>query len=141
MVMGREPNFWLVKSEPTAYSWNDLVRDGSTCWDGVRNYEARNNLRAMIVGERILFYHSNVGKEIVGIAEVSREHYQDPTVEDDRWSAIDLKPVLSLKRPVTLATIKRNPKLQEIALVRRGRISVVPVTQQEFSDILEIANS
>lgn len=137
--MAENPRHWLVKSEPGSYSWDDLVRDGWTYWDGVRNYEARNNLRAMAVGDQLLYYHSNKGLEIVGIAEVTRTHYQDPTTDDERWSAVDIRPVQALPRPVTLAEIKADPRLSEMQLVRRGRISVVPVTAEEYGVVLSLA--
>ena len=128
--------YWLVKSEPFKYSWEDLVKDGWTYWDGVRNYEARNNIRAMAVGDQLLFYHSNEDRAVVGIAEVIREHYQDPTTDDDRWSVVDIKPLQALSAPVTLAEIKREPRLSNMQLVRRGRLSVSPVTADEFGVIV-----
>lgn len=124
--------YWLVKSEPFKYSWEDLVKDGWTYWDGVRNYEARNNIRAMAVGDQLLFYHSNEDRAVVGIAEVIREHYQDPTTDDDRWSVVDIKPLQALSAPVTLAEIKREPRLGNMQLVTRSRLSVSPVTADEF---------
>lgn len=128
--------YWLVKSEPFKYSWEDLVKDGWTYWDGVRNYEARNNIRAMAVGDQLLFYHSNEDRAVVGIAEVIREHYQDPTTDDDRWSVVDIKPLQALSAPVTLAEIKREPRLSNMQLVTRGRLSVSPVTADEFGVIV-----
>lgn len=128
--------YWLVKSEPFKYSWEDLVKDGWTYWDGVRNYEARNNIRAMAVGDQLLFYHSNEDRAVVGIAEVIREHYQDPTTDDDRWSVVDIKPLQALSAPVTLAEIKREPRLGNMQLVTRGRLSVSPVTADEFGVIV-----
>ena len=136
--MSRKPNYWLMKSEPTKYSWDDLVRDGWTYWDGVRNYESRNNMREMTVGDRVLYYHSNMGTEVVGIAEVIREHYQDPTTEDTRWSVVDIKPVEALKRAVPLKAIKQESSLSEMQLVRRSRLSVTPVTEEEFGIILQL---
>lgn len=128
--------YWLVKSEPFKYSWEDLVKDGWTYWDGVRNYEARNNIRAMAVGDQLLFYHSNEDRAVIGIAEVIREHYQDPTTDDDRWSVVDIKPLQALSAPVTLAEIKREPRLGTMQLVTRSRLSVSPVTADEFGVIV-----
>lgn len=128
--------YWLVKSEPFKYSWEDLVKDGWTYWDGVRNYEARNNIRAMAVGDQLLFYHSNEDRAVIGIAEVIREHYQDPTTDDDRWSVVDIKPLQALSAPVTLAEIKREPRLGNMQLVTRSRLSVSPVTADEFGVIV-----
>ncbi|MDE0109006.1 MAG: EVE domain-containing protein [Bryobacterales bacterium] len=128
--------YWLVKSEPFKYSWGDLVKDGWTYWDGVRNYEARNNIRSMAVGDQLLFYHSNEDRAVVGIAEVIREHYQDPTTDDDRWSVVDIKPLQALSSPVTLAEIKREPRLSNMQLVTRGRLSVSPVSADEFGVIV-----
>ena len=128
--------YWLVKSEPFKYSWEDLVKDGWTYWDGVRNYEARNNIRAMATGDQLLFYHSNEDRAVVGIAEVIREHYQDPTTDDDRWSVVDIKPLQALSAAVTLAEIKREPRLSNMQLVTRGRLSVSPVTADEFGVIV-----
>ncbi|MEZ5174272.1 MAG: EVE domain-containing protein [Bacteroidia bacterium] len=132
-------NYWLVKSEPFKYSWEKFEKDKKTFWDGVRNYQARNNLQAMKKGDLVLFYHSNEGMEVVGIAEVIKEFYQDPTTEDSRWVAVDLKPKKKLKRPVTLTEIKSDPVLTQIALVRQGRLSVMPLTQIEFDRILEMS--
>ena len=128
--------YWLVKSEPFKYSWEDLVKDGWTYWDGVRNYEARNNIRAMAAGDQLLFYHSNEDRAVIGIAEVIREHYQDPTTDDDRWSVVDIKPLQALSAPVTLAEIKREPRLGNMQLVTRSRLSVSPVTADEFGVIV-----
>jgi predicted RNA-binding protein with PUA-like domain len=133
--------YWLVKSEPNKYAWEQLVADGSTYWDGVRNYEARNNLREMKKGDLALYYHSNIGKEVVGIARVIGEHYQDPTTDDDRWSVVDFEPVVGLEEPVDLARIKADPELAEIALVKRSRISVVPLTRAEFQHILKLGGT
>ena len=130
---------WLVKQEPSAYSWADLVKDGKTQWTGVRNYTARNNLRAMRKGDAVLFYHSVVGKEVVGIAKVIREAYVDPIATEGEWSAVDVAPDKALPRPVTLEEIKRNPKLKEMALLRLSRLSVQPVTEAEFREVLRMA--
>jgi predicted RNA-binding protein with PUA-like domain len=127
--------YWLIKSEPYKYPYSQLEKDGVTTWDGVRNFEARNNLRAMKKGDLALFYHSNEGKEIVGIARVRRTAYQDPSTKED-WSAVDFEPYKALKSPVTLADVRNDPALQEMQLVRRSRLSVVPVTEGEFSAIL-----
>ena len=131
--------YWLVKSEPSAYSWDDLVKEKQTVWSGVRNYAARLHLRNMKKGEEVLFYHSNEGTDIVGIAKVAKECYQDPTTDDDRWVALDLKPHKKLKKPVSLATIKKDKRLSEMALVRIGRLSVQPVTDKEWKTIMELA--
>jgi predicted RNA-binding protein with PUA-like domain len=132
--------YWLAKSEPTKYSWADFVRDGSTYWDGVRNYQARNNLAEMKVGDQVLFYHSVVGKEVVGIARVRGESYPDPTIDDDRWVVVDLEPLKPLSRPVTLDAIKKTPALAEIALVRQSRLSVVPLAAKEFKVIVKMGS-
>ncbi|MCA0427874.1 MAG: EVE domain-containing protein [Bacteroidetes bacterium] len=132
-------NYWLVKSEPFKYSWEQFEQDKKTFWDGVRNYQARNNLKAMKKGDLALWYHSNEGKEIVGIAKVVKEHYQDPTTEDPNWVVVDLKPFKKLKKAVTLETIKADKMLQNIGLVRQGRLSVMPVSQEEFDYILALS--
>ena len=133
--------YWLVKSEPFKYSWDELVKDGQTYWDGVRNYEARNNLAAMKKGDLALYYHSNEGKEVVGIAEIVGEAYPDPTTDDDRWVVVDVAPVVPFKVPVTLATIKADPDLPDIQLVRRGRLSVVPLTAAEFRHVAKLGKT
>ncbi len=130
-----KPAYWLVKSEPYKYPFAQLVKDKKTTWDGVRNFEARNNLRAMKKGDLALFYHSNEGKEIVGVARVQREAYADPTTEED-WSVVDFEPHAPLAAPVTLGAIRKNPKLAEMQLLRKSRLSVVPVTAAEFKEIL-----
>lgn len=132
-------NYWLVKSEPFKYSWEQFEKDKKTFWDGVRNYQARNNLRTMKKGEMVLWYHSNEGKEIVGIAKVAKEFYQDPTTEDPNWVVVDLKPFKKLKKPVTLEQIKSDPLLQQIGLVRQGRLSVMQISQEEFDHILALS--
>ena len=133
-------NYFLVKSEPDAYSWDQLNEDGSTFWDGVRNYQARNNLKAMKKGDLLLYYHSNIGKEVVGVARVIKEYYQDPTTDDDRWVAVDIEPVEALKRPVTLKVIKEDSFLQDMALVKQSRLSVMPVKREEFDRIIEMGS-
>ena len=132
---------WLVKSEPVKYSWDKFEKDGITFWDGVRNYAARNSLREMKKGDLVLFYHSNEGMEVVGIAKVAKEHYQDPSSDDANWVAVDLKPFKKLKKPVTLAQIKAEKKLQGIALVRIPRLSVMPLKVEEFDYILELSEA
>jgi predicted RNA-binding protein with PUA-like domain len=132
-------NYWLVKSEPEKYSWEKFNQDGRTFWDGVRNYTARNNLREMKEGDLVLFYHSNEGKEIVGIAKVVKEAYQDPTTDDPNWVVVEISPVEPLKKPVTLASIKAEPALKDMQLVRLGRLSVSAVKREEFDKILEMS--
>lgn len=133
-------NYWLVKSEPFKYSWDKFNQDGRTFWDGVRNYQARNNMKAMKEGDLVLFYHSNEGKEVVGIARVVKEFYQDPTTDDTNWVVVDLSPVETLKKPVTLEQIKKDPRLENIGLVKQGRLSVMGMKPEEFDRILELAN-
>ncbi len=133
-------NYFLVKSEPFKYSWEQFNKDGETFWDGVRNYQARNNLKAMKKGDLVLFYHSNEGKEIVGMAKVVKEFYQDPTTEDERWVVVDLAPVETFKVPVTLEAIKADPQLQDIALVRQGRLSVMPLKREEFDRLVAMGS-
>jgi predicted RNA-binding protein with PUA-like domain len=130
--------YWLVKSEPDAYSWQQLVKDKETSWDGVRNFAARIHLKAMKKGDEVFYYHSNEGTDIVGIAKVSKEFYQDPTTDDDKWVSVMLKPVKALKKPVTLAQIKADKRLQNMALVRIGRLSVQPVSDEEWNIVLEM---
>ncbi|MBM4259147.1 MAG: EVE domain-containing protein [Deltaproteobacteria bacterium] len=129
-------NYWLVKSEPFKYSWEQFLKDKRTFWDGVRNYQARNNLRAMKKDDTVLFYHSNEGLAVVGIAKVVKESYQDPTSEDPNWVVVDLSPVETLKTPVTLSEMKQEKRLQNLALIRQGRLSVCPVTKEEFEVIV-----
>jgi predicted RNA-binding protein with PUA-like domain len=131
--------YWLVKSEPSVYGWEQLVKDKQTDWTGVRNYAARIHLRAMKKGDEVFFYHSNEGLEIVGIAKVAKEAYQDPTTEDSAWVCVDLKPYKKLKQSVSLDTIKKEKRLKDMALVRIGRLSVQPVTEEEYKTILELA--
>ena len=129
-------NYWLIKTEPGAYSWNDLVNDKETYWDGVRNYQARNNLKAMKKGDLCLYYHSVNEKSVVGVAKVIKEHYQDPTTDDDRWVAVDVKPELEIKRPVTLEQIRADSRLENMVLVRNSRLSVQPVRKEEFDIVV-----
>ena len=132
-------NHWLVKSEPFKYSWEKFNEDGRTFWDGVRNYQARNNLKAMKEGDLVLFYHSNEGKNVVGIAKVVKEFYQDPTTDDANWVVVDLAPVETLKNPVSLEQIKAEHSLADISLIRQGRLSVMPLKATEFDKILEMS--
>jgi predicted RNA-binding protein with PUA-like domain len=132
--------YWLVKSEPDEYSWQDLVKDKVSVWTGIRNYQARNNLRSMKVGDLVFYYHSNIGKDIVGIAKVVKESHQDPTTEDERWLSVDLEPVESLKKSVKLDDIKANPKLESMQLVRNSRLSVQKVTDAEWNEVLRMSN-
>jgi predicted RNA-binding protein with PUA-like domain len=131
--------YWLVKSEPFKYSWDEFVKDKRTFWDGVRNYAARNNLRAMKKDDLVFFYHSNEGLEIIGIAKVVKEFYPDPTSTEDAWVVVDLSPVRKLKNPVSLAQIKADPALTQMALIRLGRLSVQPVTSEEWNKVLLMA--
>ena len=127
---------WMAKSEPETYSWDDLVRDGRTDWTGVRNFQARNNLSRMKIGDRVLFYHSGTGKCVVGIAEVAKAAYADPTADDPQWVAVDLKPVKPLKENVPLAAIRYNEQLANLPLIRQSQLSVMPLTKQEFETIV-----
>ncbi len=131
--------YWLVKSEPAAYSWDQFVKDKQTYWDGVRNYAARNHLKAMKKGDEVLYYHSNEGLAIVGIAKVVKEFYQDPTTDEEAWVVVDLKPERRLKHPVSLDQIKADKRLANMALVRIGRLSVQPVTEDEWKVVMELA--
>jgi len=131
---------WLVKQEPETYSWDDFVRDNGTDWTGVRNFQARNNLRQMKVGDRVLFYHSGKGKCVVGIAEVEKAAYPDPTADDPQWVAVDLKPVSPLTEPVTLAAIRYHPQLNNLPLIRQSQLSVMPLTKSEFDVIVTMGN-
>jgi predicted RNA-binding protein with PUA-like domain len=135
------PNHWLVKSEPFKYPFERLVEDGKTAWDGVRNFEARNNLRAMKRGDLLLFYHSNEGKAVVGIAKIAREAYPDETAEEGDWSVVDVSPVKPLAVPVSLETIRADKALAAMQLLRRSRLSVVPVTADEFARILVLGKT
>lgn len=131
--------YWLIKSEPFKYAWDQFVADGSTFWDGVRNYAARNNLRSMKKGDLAFFYHSNEGLEIVGIAKVIKESYQDPTTDETAWVVVDFKPHKKLKKPVTLSEIKSTPSLSNMALIRLGRLSVQPVLEEEWEIIMAMS--
>lgn len=133
--------YWLVKQEPDSYSWDAFVKDGSTAWTGVRNFQARNNLRAMKKGDIVFYYHSNVGKEIVGIAKVMKEAYADATADEGDWSAVDIAPVKPLKKSVTLEQMKTDAVLKNMALVRNSRISVTPVTEEQAARVLELAQT
>ncbi len=132
---------WLIKSEPNKYSYDDLVKDGSTYWDGVRNFEARNNLAAMKKGDLVLYYHSVVGKEVVGVARVTADSYPDPTSDADGWLVVEVDPVVAFEQPVTLAQIKADRALSKMALVRRSRLSVVPIEGSEFERILKLGKT
>lgn len=133
-------NYWLVKSEPVKYAWEKFVKDKQTFWDGVRNYQARNNLQAMKKGDLVLFYHSNEGMCVVGIAKVVKQHYPDPTIDDPRWVVVDLAPVEALKKPVTLEQMKADEQLANIGLIRQSRLSVMPLSNAEFDRILALGS-
>lgn len=132
-------NYWLVKQEPSAYSWDDFIKDGGTAWTGVRNFQARNNLRSMKLKDRVLFYHSVTDKSVVGEAEVVREWYPDPTAEEGDWACVDLKPVRAFAQPVPLERIKTEKELAGMALLRSGRLSVSPVSPEEFAAIVKLS--
>ena len=134
-------NYWLVKQEPDAYAWSKFVADGKTTWTGVRNFQARNNLRAMKKGDLVFYYHSNIGKEIVGIAKVVKEHYPDPTAEEGDWSVVDLAPVKPLKTFVTLDALKADAVLKDIPLVKQSRLSVSPLTEAQFQRVLVLGET
>lgn len=129
-------SYWMVKQEPETYSWDDFVKDGVTDWTGVRNYQARNNLRAMKTGERVLFYHSGKEKAVVGVAEVAKAAYADPTADDAQWVAVDLKPVKRLRNAVPLAAIRYDNRLSDLPLIRQSQLSVMPLTKDEFNTIV-----
>ncbi len=133
--------YWLIKSEPFKYSWDQFEKDKKTFWDGVRNYEARNNLKAMQKGDLAFWYHSNEGMEIIGIAKVAKTFYQDPTTDDPAWVVVDFKPHKKLKKSVSLATVKADKRLVNMSLVRMGRLSVQPVTEEEWAIILELSET
>ena len=138
--MPKAAQFWMVKQEPTAYSWAEFVKDGRAAWTGVRNFQARNNLRAMRVGDPVLFYHSVVGKEVVGIAKVAAAAYRDPTATEGDWDCVDLVPFKPLKRPVTLEEIKAVPALAEIGLLRQSRLSVMPLRRAEYEELVRLGS-
>ena len=140
-LRGMAKNYWLVKSEPESYSWSAFLKDGRTAWTGVRNFQARNNLRAMKRGDGVLFYHSVTGKEIVGLAKVDKEAYPDKTADEGDWSCVDLVPAKPLKKPVSLETIKADQALKEMGLVRNSRISVTPVTEPQFRRLMELGET
>ena len=139
--MNNKKSFWIIKQEPSQYNWKQFEKDRETYWDGVRNYQARNNLKNMKKGDNLLFYHSVVGKEIVGIAEVTKEAYPDPTTDDERWVVVDLKPIKPFKVPVTLEEIKTHKELSEIALIKQARLSVMPITKKEFQILLKLGKT
>ena len=139
--MNNKKSFWIIKQEPSQYNWKQFEKDRETYWDGVRNYQARNNLKKMKKGDNLLFYHSVVGKEIVGIAEVTREAYPDPTTDDERWVVVDLKPIKPFKVPVTLEDIQAHKELSEIALIKQARLSVMPITKKEFQILLKLGKT
>ena len=132
--------YWLVKSEPFKYSWNMMLKDKVTYWDGVRNYQARNNLKMMKKGDLVLFYHSNEGKEIVGVTKVVKEYYQDPTTEDKKWVVVDLRVDKTLKRPISLKEIKGDNNLKDIGLIRQSRLSVMEIKKEHFKYIINLSN-
>jgi predicted RNA-binding protein with PUA-like domain len=134
-------SFWLVKQEPSKYSWDQFLLDKETFWDGVRNYQARNNLKKMKKDDLVFFYHSIIGKEIMGVAKISKEFYPDPTINDDRWVVVNLKPLKSLLTTVTLEDIKNNPKLINMSLIKQSRLSVMPLTKNEFMIILRMGQT
>ncbi len=134
-------HYWLVKQEPEDYSWATFLKEGRTAWTGVRNFQARNNLRAMKKGDRVLFYHSVTDKQVMGVARVEREAYHDPTADDDTWSCVDLVPVKSLKRPVSLEEIKGDKALQKLPLLRQSRLSVMPVARSEYLRIAKLGQT
>jgi predicted RNA-binding protein with PUA-like domain len=139
MEMSAKLQYWIVKQEPTAYAWEQFVREGRTAWTGVRNFQARNNLSSMQVNDRVLYYHSVVGKEIVGCARVVKTAYPDPTAEEGGWVCVDLAPVEALSVPVKLETLKAHPKLRDIALIRQSRLSVIPISEGEYEMILGLS--
>ena len=132
-------NYWLVKSEPFKYSWDDLVKEGKSVWDGVRNYQARNNMKEMKKGDWVFFYHSNEGMEVIGLAEVKKEFFQDPTTEDPRWVVVEIVPIKKFNKTVTLKMMKSDDRLSNLALIKQSRLSVTPVGKQEFDIILSLA--
>ena len=141
MIFQENMSFWLVKQEPSKYSWDQFLLDKETFWDGVRNYQARNNLKKMKKDDLVFFYHSIIGKEIKGVAKISKEFYPDPTINDDRWVVVNLKPIKSLLTTVTLEDIKNNPKLINMSLIKQSRLSVMPLTKNEFMIILRMGQT
>jgi predicted RNA-binding protein with PUA-like domain len=139
--MTKVAQHWMVKQEPGAYSWDDFVKDGRTAWTGVRNFQARNNLRAMRKGDAVLFYHSVTGKAVVGVAQVIREAYPDPTAKEEGWDCVDLAPKKPFARPVTLEEIKAHPSLRTILLVRQSRLSVLPLDPEAFAEIVRLGKT
>ena len=145
-MAGRDPgnkkqlSYWLIKQEPETYSWEDFVREGETFWDGVRNYQARNNLKAMKVGDRALFYHSGKVPEVVGVAEVTKAAYPDPTTTDERWVVVDFKPVNELKHRVSLASIRSNAKLKDLPMLKQSQLSVMPISKAQYNEILRMGS-
>lgn len=134
------PQYWLMKSEPDSYGWDDLVAEGEGIWDGVKNAQASNNMKAMKKGDQVFFYHSRTGLDVVGIMEVSEEHSPDVTTDPDRWVVVKVKPVRKLDKPVPLKAMKANPKLKDLAIVKQSRLSVAPVTEGEWEAILAMAS-
>lgn len=132
-------NYWLVKSDPETYSWDNMTKDKRTFWDGVRNYQARNYMKEMKLGDLVFFYHSQSDKSIVGITKVIKEHYPDPTTDDDRWVVVDLEVVQTLSNPVTLEQIKQNPVLSNLPLVKQQRLSVMPITEEQYGEIIKLS--
>lgn len=132
-------NYWLVKSEPFKYSWEDFVKEGKSVWDGVRNYQARNNMKEMKKGDWVFFYHSNEGMEVIGLAEVKKEFFQDPTTKDPRWVVVEIIPIKKFNKTVTLKMMKSDDRLSNLALIKQSRLSVTPVGKQEFDIILSLA--
>lgn len=130
-------NYWLMKSEPNTYSWDDLEKDGQTLWDGVRNFKARNNMKAMKKGDKVFFYHSGEEKSVIGVTKIVKESYPDPTAKEGSWVVVDIVPVKKFKKPVTLAEVKADSKLKDMVLARQPRLSVQPVTKEEFERILK----
>jgi len=141
MKKSTKSKYWMVKQEPETYSWDNFVKDGSTDWTGVRNYQARNNLKDMKIGDRVLFYHSGKGKEVVGLAEVLKSAYPDPTADDPQWVAVDLKPIKALATPVQLAAIRYDKRLSQLPLIRQSQLSVMPLTKDEFDTILSMGSN
>jgi len=133
-------NYWLVKSDPDTYSWDKMVQDKRTFWDGVRNFQARNYLKEMKIGDLVLFYHSQSEKSIVGITKVVKEHYPDPTTDDNRWVVVDLEALESIKKPVSLESIKTNPILSKLPLVTQQRLSVMPLSKEQYDEVINLAS-